>query len=103
MLLAVVNIAATRVDSLRAKPLLLGLLGADAILAILWFASMASNAALVAKLTVRITCLGSYKNGTVINNNVCVTKRTNPYLVVGPTGKGILYGLIVLSLLELYV
>jgi len=68
---------------------------------ILWLATLGSNASLVAKLVVNITCKTMTKNGTVINNSVCLTKRTNPFLVVGPTGKGILYGIIVISLFQM--
>ena len=103
MILAVINIAAIKVNSLRSKPLLIGFLGADAFMFILWLASLGSNASLVAKLVYKVTCQATYKNGTIVNNNVCLTKRTNPYLVVGPTGKGILYGIIVLSLFQMQV
>ncbi|KAF2664398.1 hypothetical protein BT63DRAFT_107465 [Microthyrium microscopicum] len=112
MILAVVNILAGRMASLRTDLFTIILLSADALLAVLWLASMGANAHLRSILNVPIDCVANVDTGDAVNSHFCVTKRsaltptnlvkrTNPYLVVGPAGKAGISGIAVISAIEL--
>jgi hypothetical protein len=100
MLFAGFAIALLVVASLQTSLFVIIAIAGDALFILLWLISCGINAHLRSILDVPIDCT-VYNDGSLINSNHCVKKRTNPDLVVGKTGLAIISAVAGLSALEL--